>query len=81
MCACRDRGAIDDKVDTQGRGLGEDVADLSFEQEVKDSAAEAELALVVLRKPKPEAAKKRTVSLWASKKEVNFSVSCCRHGG
>ena len=32
---CRDRGVIDVKVDTQGRGLGEDVADLRFEQGVK----------------------------------------------
>ena len=84
MCVCRDRGDV--KVDTQGRGLGEDVADLRFEQEVKGSAAEAELVswcwhAVALRMPTPEAANKRTVSLWASKKQVNVSVSCCRHGG
>ena len=49
MCACRDRGAIDVKVDTQGCGLGEDVADLRVELGVKRSAAEAELVQVVLR--------------------------------
>ncbi len=81
MCAYRDRGAIDIKVDTQGRGLGEDVADLRFEQEVKGSAAEAELGLIVLRMPTPEAAKEADGVPMAAKKQVNVSVSCCRHGG
>ena len=48
MCTCRDRGTVDVKVDSQCSDLGEDVADVSFEQEVKDSAAEAELVLVVV---------------------------------
>ena len=39
VCACRGRGAIEVKVDAQGRGLGEDVADLRFELGVKSSAA------------------------------------------
>ncbi len=43
------RVAIDVKVDTQGCGLGEDIADLRFELGVTSSAAEAELVLVVLR--------------------------------
>ena len=43
VCACRGRGAIEVKVDAQGRGLGEDVADLRFELGVKSSAAEGEL--------------------------------------
>jgi hypothetical protein len=42
-CACRDRDAIEVKVDAQGHGLGEDVADLRFELGVKSSAAEGEL--------------------------------------
>jgi hypothetical protein len=37
------------EVDTQGCGLGEDVADLRFELGVKSRGAEAELVLVVLR--------------------------------
>ena len=49
MCACRDRGAIDVEVDTQGCGLGEDVADLRFELGVKSRAAEVEVVLAVLR--------------------------------
>ena len=48
MCTCRDRGAVDVKVDAQCSDLGEDVADLRFELGVKDSAAEAELVLVVV---------------------------------
>ena len=36
MCVCRDRGDV--KVDTQGRGLGEDVVDLRFDLGVKSSA-------------------------------------------
>ena len=39
---------INAKVDTQGCGLGEDVAELRFELGVKISAAEAELVLVVV---------------------------------
>jgi hypothetical protein len=31
VCAYRYRGAMDGKVDAQGRGLGEDVADLRIE--------------------------------------------------
>jgi hypothetical protein len=31
VCAYRDRGAMDVKVDAQGRGLGEDAADLGIE--------------------------------------------------
>ncbi len=42
-CACKDRDAIEVKVDAQGHGLGEDVADLRFEMGVKSSAAEGEL--------------------------------------
>ena len=49
MCECRDRGAIDVKVDTLDRGIGEDVADLRFELGVKGSSASAELVLLVLR--------------------------------
>ncbi len=49
VCTCRDRGAVDVKVDTQCSGLGEDVANLIFELGVKGSAAEAELVLFVLR--------------------------------
>ena len=41
--------AIDVKVDTEGCGLGEDVANLRFELGVERSAAERELVLVVLR--------------------------------
>ena len=55
------RSAIDAKVDTQGCGLGENVADLRFELGVKRSAAEAELVLVVLRMfNSREAAKNRS---------------------
>ena len=49
VCECRDRGAIDVKVDTLDRGIGEDVADLRFELGVKGSSASAELVLLVLR--------------------------------
>ncbi len=49
MCTCRDRGTVDVKVDAECSGLGKDVADLRFELGVKDSAAEAELVLVVLQ--------------------------------
>ena len=45
VCACAQR---DVPIDTQGRGLGEDVADLRLELGVKGGAAEAELILVVL---------------------------------
>ncbi len=44
MCTCRDRGAVDVKVDTQCSGLGEDVADLRFELGVNGIEAEAQLA-------------------------------------
>ncbi len=36
-----DRGVIDAKVDTQDCGLGEHVADLTFELEVKSSAEQS----------------------------------------
>jgi hypothetical protein len=42
----RDGGATDAKVDTQGCGPCEDVADLEFELGVKSSAAEAEMVLI-----------------------------------
>ncbi len=41
VCKCRDRGAVDVKVDMQCSGLGEDVTNLKFELGVKGSAAEA----------------------------------------
>jgi hypothetical protein len=69
VCTCRDRGAIDVKVDMQCSGLGEDVANLRFELGVKDSAAEAELVLVVLNMLNSGSCIKadwsRTVSIWA----------------
>ena len=44
MCACEAilRGAIDFKVDAQGGGLGEDVADLLFQLGVKQQRGESE---------------------------------------
>ena len=63
------RSAIDAKVDTQGCGLGENVADLRFELGVKRSAAEAELVLVVLRMfNSREAAKNRSVCILEKKR-------------
>ena len=63
------RSVIDAKVDTQGCGLGENVADLRFELGVKSSAAEAELVLVVLRMfNSREAAKNRSVCILEKKR-------------
>ena len=56
MCAARDGGANDAKVDTQGCGLCEDVADLGFELGVNSRPAEAEVVLVVLRAQRQETA-------------------------
>jgi hypothetical protein len=47
--ARRGRYSVDVKVDTQGCGLGEDVADLRFELGEKSKVVEAELVLVVWR--------------------------------
>jgi hypothetical protein len=46
VCTCRDRGAVDVKVDAQWSGLGEDVADLRFELGVNGSAEEAQLVML-----------------------------------
>ena len=57
--------AIDVKVDTEVSGLGEDVANHRFELGVESSAAEAELmSWLCCACSTPEAAKKRSVSLY-----------------
>jgi hypothetical protein len=71
VCGRRDRGAVDVKVDTQCRGLGEDVGDLRFELGVNDSAAEAQLVLFMFRML--NSAKKLTVSRWACKNKMRTS--------
>ena len=43
----RHRSVINVKIDTQGCGLGEDVADLRFELGVESSAVETELVVVM----------------------------------
>ena len=48
MCVAIGAPSGDVKVDIQGCGLGEDVADLRFERGVESNTAEAELVLVVL---------------------------------